>query len=335
MPLLYENEKCPVCGKRFEADDDVVTCPECGTPHHRECYNSAGGCANGALHSDGFVYKRTHANSSENDIPNSNQTPGVQEKNPVIGGFFNSEGTEKMNNGSSNVSEPKIPLFNSVNLESSIYSDSDEEIDGVNLTDVSMVIGTNSRYFVPKFIKNKKFSWNWSAFVFGPYYLFFRKMHMQGIMFLALQFICRLIVSAVYSKQIFAFSNLYSQAAQIKDRTAAMQAIAAIPNSDEWKAVMPAYFIIIGCMLILNIIIALTVNTLYRKKVINTVKTVNEKVKSGETFSISPMIGMDMNLNQADLKKLFLSKQGGVSTFAPVAAYLILYFVSMFISYII
>lgn len=335
MPLLYENEKCPVCGKQFEADDDVVTCPECGTPHHRECYMSAGKCANSALHPDGFIFKRAHAESSENDVENNNQTAGVHEKNPVVGAFFNPEGTGKTSAGGSNVSEPKIPPFNSVNLESSIYADSDEEIDGVNLTDVSMVIGTNSRYFIPKFIKNKKFSWNWSAFIFGPYYLFFRRMHMQGIMFLALQFICRLIVSAVYSDQIFAFSNLYSQAAQIKDRNAAMQAIAAIPNSNEWKAVMPAYFIIIVCMLILNIIIAVTVNAFYRKKVINTVKNVNEKVNLGETFSISPMIGMDMNLNQADLKKLFLSKQGGVSTFAPVAAYMVLYFISMFISYII
>ena len=29
---LYENQKCPVCGVAFKSGDDIVTCPECGTP---------------------------------------------------------------------------------------------------------------------------------------------------------------------------------------------------------------------------------------------------------------------------------------------------------------
>ena len=28
---------CPVCGETFQNGDDVVVCPECGAPHHREC----------------------------------------------------------------------------------------------------------------------------------------------------------------------------------------------------------------------------------------------------------------------------------------------------------
>ena len=36
--MKYENETCPVCGEKFTADSDVVVCPDCGTPHHRECY---------------------------------------------------------------------------------------------------------------------------------------------------------------------------------------------------------------------------------------------------------------------------------------------------------
>ena len=33
----YINEKCISCGKEFTKDDDVVVCPECGTPYHRGC----------------------------------------------------------------------------------------------------------------------------------------------------------------------------------------------------------------------------------------------------------------------------------------------------------
>lgn len=39
---LYENQKCPVCGVAFKSGDDIVTCPECGTPHHRQCYEKSG-----------------------------------------------------------------------------------------------------------------------------------------------------------------------------------------------------------------------------------------------------------------------------------------------------
>ena len=53
---LYENNSCPVCGKQFQPGDDIVTCPECGTPHHRACYRELGHCAHQALHGDGYAF---------------------------------------------------------------------------------------------------------------------------------------------------------------------------------------------------------------------------------------------------------------------------------------
>ncbi len=49
--------RCPVCGKEFLPGEDVVTCPDCGTPHHRECYNKLGHCANAHRHGEGFVWQ--------------------------------------------------------------------------------------------------------------------------------------------------------------------------------------------------------------------------------------------------------------------------------------
>ena len=70
--FLYENNKCPVCHKVFEEGDDVVSCPECGTPHHRECYKSIGKCANKDLHETDFVYNRNENEVAEenSEIPN-------------------------------------------------------------------------------------------------------------------------------------------------------------------------------------------------------------------------------------------------------------------------
>ena len=35
---------CPVGGKPFTKDDDIVVCPVCGAPYHRACYQEAGHC---------------------------------------------------------------------------------------------------------------------------------------------------------------------------------------------------------------------------------------------------------------------------------------------------
>ena len=48
---------CPVCGKQLSKDDDIVVCPECGTPHHRSCWFANGGCFNEQKHAEGFIWE--------------------------------------------------------------------------------------------------------------------------------------------------------------------------------------------------------------------------------------------------------------------------------------
>ena len=52
----YKKYKCPVCNKQFKDGDDIVVCPECGTPHHRECYKLTGHCVNQGLHKSGYGF---------------------------------------------------------------------------------------------------------------------------------------------------------------------------------------------------------------------------------------------------------------------------------------
>lgn len=49
--------KCPVCNKQFKEGDDIVVCPECGTPHHRECYEQEEHCFYQDKHSQNFHLK--------------------------------------------------------------------------------------------------------------------------------------------------------------------------------------------------------------------------------------------------------------------------------------
>jgi len=54
--MNYYGSGCPHCGIAFDPKDDIVVCPECGTPHHRACYKDLGRCANEALHGTGWEW---------------------------------------------------------------------------------------------------------------------------------------------------------------------------------------------------------------------------------------------------------------------------------------
>ena len=56
--FFYKNCRCPVCSGVFSDDDDIVACPVCGTPHHRDCWQKEGHCHYTDKHAEGFVWKR-------------------------------------------------------------------------------------------------------------------------------------------------------------------------------------------------------------------------------------------------------------------------------------
>ena len=54
---LWTGCTCSSCNKTVDGDD-VVVCPQCGSPYHRECYEKAGKCVFTDKHGNGFEYKR-------------------------------------------------------------------------------------------------------------------------------------------------------------------------------------------------------------------------------------------------------------------------------------
>ncbi len=59
--MKYHGYSCPVCQKAFEPNDDIVVCPICGAPHHRECYREFGSCALTKNHEQGIPWEQTVA----------------------------------------------------------------------------------------------------------------------------------------------------------------------------------------------------------------------------------------------------------------------------------
>lgn len=325
--FLYENNKCPVCNKEFAEGDDIVACPECGTPHHRECYQSLGRCANKNLHGSDFVYNR-----------NGNNKAPAEEKTEIQSFQQFAEEVRKAVNAENSENIESENIENTADFEHQQKAISEDavpvkEIDGVTSLDAATVVGVNSERFIKRFIKNRKLGWNWGAFFFGPYYFMYRKLYTESLIFLIIPFVVNMIISSVFSSAMLVLNNIYTEMYKIlvdydynKLSSFIKESFAAPENKQAWMIV----FITMGISLLLRIIAAAVADSQYRKRVVKIIKIVDEKVNHGESFSfVGPMMGNE-NMSQSELRKMFLAKQGGVNIFFPLILLALSFFSYMF-----
>jgi ribosomal protein L40E len=57
--MRYTGNICDGCNEPLLDSDDIVVCPECGTPQHRHCYDKNNQCVNAYLHDEGFSWQGT------------------------------------------------------------------------------------------------------------------------------------------------------------------------------------------------------------------------------------------------------------------------------------
>ena len=58
MPKYY-GCPCEGCGRPLALTDDIVVCPDCGAPYHRECYEKLGRCIHTPAHWRGRMNGRS------------------------------------------------------------------------------------------------------------------------------------------------------------------------------------------------------------------------------------------------------------------------------------
>lgn len=341
--IFHNDERCPVCDKLFNESDDIVICPHCATPHHRDCYNQLGHCANKEKHRDGFDYRaeqkkfsgqQTDSASAEKPQQSSGSEKtvcsscgaqidksapfcshcGERQSNPVYGKFN--------------------PVFNTgFSDNAGQYADNDTFIDGISVEDVAITVKSNTSRFIPRFVKNKKISWNWAGFIFGPYYLFFRKMYKEGFVALAASLISNLVVYGFYLEPMSAVMNFIMSHAKTRED---IMALTSNPPEELLKlteAVMPMYLILGAVTVVIGIVVALFADRFYRSKVLNVIRKVDENLKDGSSIIVQNNIfAPQADLNQSDMRKLYLSKLGGTSIFSPVMAYCVLELIMSIIS---
>ena len=320
---LPENAFCPVCNRFFVKDDDIVFCPDCGTPHHRECYKAVGHCVNRGLHASGYCYydENKPAEEKKEEKPENND-----EVSSILESFKYDEKEGKS----------VIDSFGVPNLltTASIYEKDEQKIDGESVADYAATIRTNAPRFINLFkefeYKGRKSSWNWSAFFFGSLYLFYRKMYKHAIAFMAafvgiIYASCFAMtkVAPLYVEAVKKFADLY---AQNKLTNEDMMNLTNISDLSKANAVL---YITLGVILILRVIQALYADRFYKSTISEFIKSVNEQLKDGASFVQSPMFpAQDSELTQKQMKQYYLARRGGTNFFMPLLAASAIYFLT-------
>lgn len=196
MSANTNKQKCVVCSAYLFEEDDVVYCPTCGAPHHRDCYNFIGRCALENLHGTDKQYNKSEIREQNQKAKNENSTiPQANTKN--CRGCMNAYPNDARFCPYCGLpSENFSPYFkaNPFVKQSEIKDDTEIE-DGVTALEAVKAVKVNTIRYIPKFLslkKDKKASWNWAAFLMPHAWLAYRKMYKQAVVAAALVLIATL-----------------------------------------------------------------------------------------------------------------------------------------------
>lgn len=203
--MEFTQYKCPVCKKQFEAGDDVVVCPECGAPHHRECYEKHDSCFFEDKHSQDFSFENYNAVHEDGSDNTENACP-VCRFNNQSGAMFcsrcgcplhdkqhsqndsnfnqnqqqnqqqnqNTQNSYTYQNGQFNQNRTQTPPpfgFGAAgvpNFDPLAGMDSNEQIaDDITVGEMAKYVGKNTNYFLMVFNRVKQFGR--SKFNFGAF----------------------------------------------------------------------------------------------------------------------------------------------------------------------
>ena len=188
----FEGQTCDVCGMLFDKYSDIVTCPECGTPHHRDCWHTIGHCINEEKHGTGFEWQPVKKETAAEGVTCSH-CHAVMPAGTLFcencGHAMTQAGAENNGQQSQTAGQPNVQIFGIPGMMGVSISQTDlnrinnelaGEIDGVPVRDIAAYIGPNAQYYIYKFrrmISNPKYRpFNGAAFLFAPLWFLFRKM---------------------------------------------------------------------------------------------------------------------------------------------------------------
>ncbi len=204
MSLGQNKISCALCGAYLFEEDDVVYCPVCGAPHHRECYNSIGHCACEQTHGTDEQYDKVRLLDTEPEKaePINSAAPNFctfcgekyDKAQPVCPRCGKSPSERYGNANGANFGAG----YTVINIDPLGGVPADADVgDGVTAEEVKRFVVSNSPRYCKRFSVFKtgvKRSFNLFGMLFPVPWLFSRKMYRIGTIFAALQVALKLVL---------------------------------------------------------------------------------------------------------------------------------------------
>lgn len=288
--MKYFNQKCSHCEKLFTKDDDIVVCPICGTPQHRECYEENNKCINHNKHKENYVWSAEDTTSSGN----SESTPefiicsncgtknsgdsffckhcsaslGSQASN--ISGGFNGYSAQNNQENMNFQGTPFVAAPFKLNENDEIASD-------VKLIEAQKYIKTNSLLFSLIFKRihdHNRSRFNFAAFIFSGGWFLYRKQYLLGTILTVLFAIFTISYNVLYTPVY----NMLESYNIIIDNTISYDQLYVLSNEQIGMITLMvfSYF----SRFILMIISGIIANRCYYKHVVKKVKLAKKKFTS-------------------------------------------------------
>ena len=263
MSLSVEGQKCPVCHAYLFDDDDVVFCPICGAPHHRDCYNAIGHCALEDKHGtdeqyDASVYKREETSEEQEEK--------AEESNVVRGRF----GGNEMEDDANFCPHCRAPRENATaNPFGDIKKDTVLE-DGIVAEELARFTLINPSRYVRKFFslnKKNRVSWNWAAFLFPCEWSLYRKCYKSGIL-MGILLVAAALLTMPMEKALSQF---------VLDNANYQQVMALLLENSDKIGLLPMVLSLVGGAITLGVRIFAGVfgDYIYRGTAIERIKAIN------------------------------------------------------------
>jgi len=179
--MNYKDEKCVLCNEVFTEEDDIVVCPECGAPHHRECYARNGSCALKDEHSGDFRWSRLSAPFPAPPAEEVTICPVCHTANRT-GNLRCIRCGERLETPKQENKEPgNLEEFSPFTQTAEFLGfDPEEDMGGATIRELSQFVDSNTIYYIPLFKRFKelgtKLSLNLLCFIFPPVYFANRRM---------------------------------------------------------------------------------------------------------------------------------------------------------------
>lgn len=211
----YVGRKCVICKNDFIEDDDIVVCPDCGAPYHRECYNEKNSCIYESVHGTEKAYqfnKSEHIKAESND----KKCPRCKNENVKDANFCSKCGYIFTNSAYQNSYENlknEIPFM----FDPMGGVEPNEEFDGIIAGDLAKFVANNTPYYMNIFNRqkvHKRGKFNFSAFLLSGFWFLYRKMYKIGAILTSLTILMQLgsfFIETFYSapilKSVLSLSN--------------------------------------------------------------------------------------------------------------------------------